>query len=309
MNKSGISCIITSYNNAETLQAAVDSVLRQSHPVDEIIIADDCSTDGSQKLIRAMALKYPVIRPVFNATNLGVSANRDLAIRAARSPFVTHLDGDDLFARKKLEAEWAALDRREDAVAYSFVASWPIRRPWRLSILDPSETVCGARDAALGGLLARRGSIPRDMLLSKALYESVGGFRHDISLYEDWDLKLRLASRDVEWRHSRALGTLYIRRPGTLSRSARDRHSESMQSVARALMPVLRQRYDDITLRSLLDKSLGAEAACELTGDPVKSPEIGTRPPGHGNTPIRKMHPKLCLEALATAVRLGRIHH
>lgn len=92
-----ISCVITSYNNGKWLRQCVESVLAQSRQPEEIILADDCSTDGSRELIRSLADAHPTIKAVFRDANLGVAANRDLAIRAVSKDLVTTLDGDDFY--------------------------------------------------------------------------------------------------------------------------------------------------------------------------------------------------------------------
>lgn len=218
-----ISCIITSYNNGAALQAAVRSVLRQTLPVSEIVIADDGSTDGSRDVIAALAQDHPFITPILRERNLGVAANRDLAIRAAQHPFVTHLDGDDLFAPGKIAGEWGALAGRTDAVAYSLVARVVPGKWWRTRVLDPAETV-GVAGHAFDKLCARAGAIPRDMLLAKSLFETAGGFDHAVPLYEDWDFKLRLARVAVDWVPSRVVGTLYMQHSTGLSAAKRELH-------------------------------------------------------------------------------------
>lgn len=99
---STISCIIVSYNNGLFLKEAILSVVNQTLPVNEIIVADDGSTDGSRDLITSLAHEYSQIKPIFREKNLGVSINRDLAIRAAQSNLITTLDGDDCYSPKKL---------------------------------------------------------------------------------------------------------------------------------------------------------------------------------------------------------------
>lgn len=225
-----VSCIITSYNNGRTLAAAVGSVLRQTLPVAEIVIADDGSTDGSRELIAELARAHPCITPILRERNLGVAANRDLAMRAAAQPFVTHLDGDDRFARGKIEGEWRALAGRTDAVAYSLVARvWP-GKWWRTSVLDPAETV-GTPGQEFDRLIARAGAIPRDMLLARALFEAAGGFDHAIPIYEDWDFKLRLSRAAAGWVASGIIGTLYMQHGEGLSSAGRARHEEWKRRV------------------------------------------------------------------------------
>lgn len=218
-----ISCIITSYNNAAALQAAVRSVLRQTLPVAEIVIADDGSSDGSRDVISTLARDHTCVTPILRERNLGVSANRDLAICAAQQPFVTHLDGDDLFAPGKIAGEWGTLAGRTDAVAYSLIARVVPGKWWRTRVLDPAETV-GISDHAFDRLCARSGAIPRDMLLAKSLFHAVGGFDHAVPLYEDWDFKLRLARMTAQWLNSGVVGTLYMQHSTGLSAAKQERH-------------------------------------------------------------------------------------
>lgn len=220
-----VSCIITSYNNGPALNAAVESVLRQTLPVSEIVIADDGSSDGSREMIVKLARAHRYITPILRERNIGVAANRDLAIRAASQPFVTHLDGDDLFARGKIAAEWAALDGRRDAVAYSLIALVSPGHWWRTRVLDPAQTVRTPAQA-FEQLLARAGAIPRDMLLAKSLFKKAGGFDHAIPLYEDWEFKLRLARIAEGWLASDALGTLYVAHGKGLSAAKRAVHDD-----------------------------------------------------------------------------------
>ena len=68
-----ISVVVTSFNNAKTITRALDSVVRQTYPVDEIIVADDCSTDGSRDLLRSYAAAHPNVRVIAREANIGVS--------------------------------------------------------------------------------------------------------------------------------------------------------------------------------------------------------------------------------------------
>lgn len=220
-----VSCIITSYNNLADIKRAVSSVLRQSLSVAEIIIADDGSSDGSRELIGSIAADNSCVRTILRERNLGVSANRDLAIREATQPFVTHLDGDDLFAHRKIEGEWRALKGRTDAVAYSLVARVQSGKWWKTRVVNPEETV-GDPSAALDNLLARAGAIPRDMMLAKSLFEAAKGFDHTVPLYEDWDFKLRLAQKASVWLSSGEIGTLYVQHNHGLSAAKQAMHQK-----------------------------------------------------------------------------------
>ena len=94
-----VSTLITSYNHEPYIAQALDSVLAQvgieGH---EILVGDDCSTDGSRTVIETYARRYPdVIRPVFPATNLGTGGKAlyRLLVAQSRGRYIAGLDGDD----------------------------------------------------------------------------------------------------------------------------------------------------------------------------------------------------------------------
>lgn len=226
-----VSCVITSYNNRNTIGPAIMSVLNQTLPVAEILIADDASTDGTQALLVKATRKYPSLRLILRQKNLGIAANRDLATREVSQSFVTHLDGDDLFAPRKIEAEWTALAGAKDQVAFSRIANIDPQRFWRSRLKNPERTVSGSSEDIIAQLLMRCGAIPRDMLLSLDLYHAVGGFCHAAKLYEDWEFKLKLASIAKSWKSSGELGTLYIQNKKSLSKADFSQHKIEMSAV------------------------------------------------------------------------------
>lgn len=69
-------CIIT-YNQEKYLPQALDSVLQQEHEYSyEIVIGEDCSFDGTRKIIEDYVEKYPdIIKPLYHNPNKGFIAN------------------------------------------------------------------------------------------------------------------------------------------------------------------------------------------------------------------------------------------
>ena len=89
----GVSIIVVNYNNAEFLAPAIDSALGQDHPICEVIVVDDCSTDNSRAVIAQFGDR---IRPLLRATNGGQVIAQASAWSLARYPIVIFLDSDDL---------------------------------------------------------------------------------------------------------------------------------------------------------------------------------------------------------------------
>jgi glycosyltransferase involved in cell wall biosynthesis len=216
LNMSKISCIITSFNNSPYLAKAVESVLAQTRIPDEIIIADDASTDGSRDMILSMAGNHHLIKPVLRESNLGVAANRDLAIRDCKSDYLTTLDGDDFFYPSKIEMEMSAIGDNDKTIAYSDYDMVDNDGTLKNSMHFDAFRRLNHRER-LGHLLFREKPIPRDMLIPLQAYRAAGGFSHDLNIYEDWDLKLRLAGLDDKWKHSGITGVGYRKNTTGLS--------------------------------------------------------------------------------------------
>jgi glycosyltransferase involved in cell wall biosynthesis len=68
-----ISVVVICFNQAHTIGAALRSVLEQSAwaRIREVLVVDDCSTDGSVAVARAMAADHPKVRVMARATNSG----------------------------------------------------------------------------------------------------------------------------------------------------------------------------------------------------------------------------------------------
>jgi glycosyltransferase involved in cell wall biosynthesis len=227
-----ISCVIVSYNNGELLRRAILSVVEQTHPVDEIIVPDDGSTDGSRQLIEALSHNHTNIKPIFREKNLGVSANRDLAMRGASGDYITYLDGDDYFLPTKIEAEARALQGHAEVIAYSDfrLVDRSDRRTQKAAIADFARL--GASDR-IRWLLKRAGWSPSAMLVSKEVHLRIGGYNHSLRTWEDWDYSLRLAAQPLRWAHSGTEGhVLHIGSGGGLSNQ---RSIEHMRDELRVL--------------------------------------------------------------------------
>jgi glycosyltransferase involved in cell wall biosynthesis len=101
-----VSVCIDVYNYADFLPEAIESVLRQTFDDYEIVIVDDCSTDGSLDVALEYAARDTRIVVKRNATNLGMVGNRNACLAAARGEYVKFLHADDLLgspdALKKL---------------------------------------------------------------------------------------------------------------------------------------------------------------------------------------------------------------
>ncbi len=94
-----VSIVITAYNVAEWIEEAVNSALGQTWNDVEVVVVEDCSTDGrTQEALRRMECQHGAdgsLRVVWNKENAGAGMSRRIGIGAARGEYVLLLDGDD----------------------------------------------------------------------------------------------------------------------------------------------------------------------------------------------------------------------
>lgn len=112
-----VSAVVPVYNGARFLPFALHSILGQSHPISEILIVDDGSTDDLQAVLSQYRSLCPGIRCV-TQDNAGAAVARNSGAALASGEFLAFLDADDLWLEDKTAAQLAALaaDPALDAV-------------------------------------------------------------------------------------------------------------------------------------------------------------------------------------------------
>lgn len=92
-----ISVLVITYNHEKYLAQALDGILSQTVKANlEIIIADDCSTDGTLKVAENFKKMYPdTIKVLSSPRNIGHTRNYERAWKTAQGEYIAHCDGDD----------------------------------------------------------------------------------------------------------------------------------------------------------------------------------------------------------------------
>ena len=115
-----VSIVTPAYNYEKYLRQTVESVLAQSYADWEMIIVDDCSTDGTLALARQLDASDARIRVICNGQNQGVSMTRNRGIAEAQGEYIALLDGDDLWTEDKLERQVRLIGEGYDLVYCSY---------------------------------------------------------------------------------------------------------------------------------------------------------------------------------------------
>jgi glycosyltransferase involved in cell wall biosynthesis len=179
-----ISVVIPSYNRSHTLERALQSVFDQTSPVDEVILVDDGSTDGSSQMVRH---RFPQVK-VLIQPNFGVSAARNRGIAAARYEWIALLDSDDSWLPQKIDQIRKARKLQPDFVLYHSDEIW-MRRGVRVNPMQKHRKSGGW---IFEQCLPRCVISPSATVIGKSTLESLGMFDEKLPACEDYDLWLRL---------------------------------------------------------------------------------------------------------------------
>jgi glycosyltransferase involved in cell wall biosynthesis len=98
-----VSVLIPTYNGERFIAETISSVLAQTHQHLEVIVGDDCSTDGTVDVVRRVAGGDPRVRVLVYDRNIGGFASHDLLHRAATGQYTKFLLQDDLLADQAIE--------------------------------------------------------------------------------------------------------------------------------------------------------------------------------------------------------------
>lgn len=110
-----VSVCVVAYNQVKYIRECLQSIVDQETDFDfEVIVGDDCSTDGTREIVKEFSRKYPrKIDLVLHKKNVGPSRNYLSVHNLARGEFVAHIDGDDYLLPHKLQTQSDFLDMNQ----------------------------------------------------------------------------------------------------------------------------------------------------------------------------------------------------
>ena len=188
-----ISVVLPTYNRANMLKAAIDSVFCQegegeSYSIKELIVVDDGSTDSTPELMDSIADDR--LRYIQQKENRGAAHARNTGVEQAVSEWIAFQDSDDLWMKDKLLKQVRFLADHQE---YGMVVH-PI-----LALMDDGKnivtTINDERDQVVALAMKNFVGTPTIMIRKRKFLEC-GGFDEKMHALEDWEFGLRYAAKD-----------------------------------------------------------------------------------------------------------------
>ena len=183
-----VSVVIPTYNRVPYLGRAITSVLKQSYPVNEIIVIDNGSTDQTLSFIKK---NFTSIRVIIEKKR-GVSFARNLGIKNCKYNWIAFLDSDDEWITDKIEKQFVLL--KKSNFKYQFIHTNEI---WiKNGILKNQKK----KHLKKGGYIFEDcldicKISPSSVLIKKELFDRYGLFDYKFKVCEDYELWLRITSK------------------------------------------------------------------------------------------------------------------
>ena len=224
--KALVSVVLPCRNDAQTIEAAVESVCCQEWGSIEILLCDDGSTDNTVTIARRTALAAGLPISVIETGGRGAAAARNAGIRAAKGQVIAFLDSDDLWFEKKISTcmyeihggadvvmhaeEWRDEQGGVQTVRYANLVDSTVPFPLSVYRTNPFSTSA--------------------MVIRRDILDQTGLFDEQIESAEDYDLWLRVSLvPDISVRFIDDVLGVYSVRSGSESSRIAARHQAMLE--------------------------------------------------------------------------------
>lgn len=236
-----VSVIIPTFNRANYIGEAIDSVLSQTYKDYEIVVVDDGSTDNTKEVLKKYSDK---IKYVYQR-NRGLSASRNRGIDESNGEYIGFLDSDDIWLSDKLEKQVDILDQGHN---YAFVCSDSY-------VIDETGKIIKTFGKGIynyetfESLYEENFVLVLTVLLRRRCLEDVGLFDETLSMSEDYDLWLRIAKR-YKFKHLSSPLSKYRTHSGNMSKK-----NEVLEREVKKVIDKYETTYDLSIVRKIIGKA------------------------------------------------------
>lgn len=228
-----VSIILPTYNRASLIKRAIDSILLQTYRNFELIIIDDGSTDGTERIVSGFSDKRIIYKQLDG--NFGANNARNIGISISQGEYIAFQDSDDIWLAEKLRLQVEMLVSSVKEIGVVYVKYFTITRG-KYSYF-PRKKWINNDDAIFNRLLTHGNFIDLPTtLIRKECFRKAGDFDASLPRFQDWDLMLRIA---------KLYRFVYISKPLLQSNITKESISTNINNIIVSLNIILKKYSDD----------------------------------------------------------------
>lgn len=185
-HKITVDVIIPTYNSGHFLKSALDSVVRQTYPINKIFVVDDGSTDSTKDVVSNFSgIEYEYIK------NSGPSKARNVGISKSSADCIAFLDADDVWEPQKIDRQIKKL--QENPKAGLIYCNHTVKN----TVTNTELKTDFKKKVIFSDLLVENTVIknPSVALIPRKVLDDVGYFDEQLRYGEDWDLWMRILQK------------------------------------------------------------------------------------------------------------------
>ena len=248
-----VSVLIPAYNHEKYIAKTIESVLAQTFSDFELLIFDDCSTDGTASEIKRFTDKR--IEAIFSSQNRGTVFALNTLIEKAKGEYIAVIGSDDVWLPQKLEKQLAYLKEHSN-VAACFTRVLVIDEnseemlssdtfPLHIFDVENKEHNEWLRYSYLSGNHLCHSSV----LIRREAHQEIGVYRPAFRQLHDFDLWLRLLLKhEIHILEEKLVGYRVVSADNNLSKNT-DSNNIRLMTEAKAIFEELFDKMDDGTFR------------------------------------------------------------
>jgi len=195
-----LSVVITAYNEEKYIKRAIESLINQTYKNIELIIVNDGSTDNTLDVVNQTISGLTNILLLTNEKPTGLMAARNLGVASATGKYISFLDADDTWDKRKAEIQLKVLKslKNESMIFCGRVIYPTTGKPFvkkRISVsgklleFNHMKVLCMKTGVSLGASL----------MIEKKLFDYLGGFDKQVGKERDLIAKCALLSGKIYW--------------------------------------------------------------------------------------------------------------
>jgi len=242
-----VTAVIPAYNCKSTIAEAINSVLKQTYNDIEVIVINDGSTDGTDKLVKQ---NYPDLT-LINQDNRGVSWARNTGIKHSHGDLIAFLDADDIWLPEKIERQVDIFSHDQDI---GLVTTEEYIFDGYENIHNQNKEISLFKGDIVKNIFWKSGLCTSTVMVRKTVLDDVGEFRTELSAGEDDNLWIRIAFKYKVHLIKEPL-VKYRITSNSLTRGETGR--SNLYNGVKKHIDILRKEYPEISMRlGNLDRKL-----------------------------------------------------